>query len=327
MDPAGPAPPRRLAHWAWFTAVAYAVTLFSLTLPTLLWAFPDEVRSQLKEVAPVLAEGGYWLFLAGLALVQAAFLFLVPVPIARARPVTRRRWWLLAGVAGLLMAVLFTGLLFAVNETAGGGHNDLPLPDWAWVAGGIAWIPWTVVFVLYRRDRSDASALRRILDHMMCGSVVELLVAVPCHVVVRSRPYCCAGFGTFLGLATGLAVLMFSFGPAVFFLFAERARRLAAADPAPAAADAGRHARDAEAWTGISFACLVGASAWAVMTGGLGPSQYLSCQIAALVTGGAAVVHAAIEWRRTGALARPLLVVGLLAAEAVVLFGWAALGG
>ena len=55
---------------------------------------------------------------------------------------------------------------------------------------------------------------------------VELLIAVPTHVVARCRDYCCAGLMTFIGLTMGVSVMLFAYGPAVYFLFAERWRRL-----------------------------------------------------------------------------------------------------
>jgi hypothetical protein len=56
------------------------------------------------------------------------------------------------------------------------------------------------------------------------------LIAVPTHVVVRCRDYCCAGFLTFIGLTMGVSVMLFAYGPAVFFLYVERWKRL---HPAP----------------------------------------------------------------------------------------------
>jgi hypothetical protein len=61
---------------------------------------------------------------------------------------------------------------------------------------------------------------------MLRGSILELLVAVPTHIVARSRDYCCAGFMTFIGLSLGISVMLFSYGPAVFFLYVDRWRRL-----------------------------------------------------------------------------------------------------
>ena len=63
----------------------------------------------------------------------------------------------------------------------------------------------------------------RLLFH---GSILELMIAVPTHIVARYRDYCCAGFMTFIGLTMGISVMLFAFGPALYFLFAERWRRL-----------------------------------------------------------------------------------------------------
>jgi hypothetical protein len=61
---------------------------------------------------------------------------------------------------------------------------------------------------------------------MYRSSILGLLVAVPAHVVARRRDDCCGGLGTIWGIASGLAVMLFSFGPGVFFLFSERWSRL-----------------------------------------------------------------------------------------------------
>jgi len=68
--------------------------------------------------------------------------------------------------------------------------------------------------------------LSRQCSLLLKGSILELLIAVPTHIVARCRDYCCAGFMTFIGLTMGVAVMLFSFGPAVFFLYADRWKRL-----------------------------------------------------------------------------------------------------
>ncbi len=49
---------------------------------------------------------------------------------------------------------------------------------------------------------------------------------MPTHIVARYCDYCCAGFMTFIGLTLGMSVMLFSFGPGVFFLFVARWRQL-----------------------------------------------------------------------------------------------------
>ena len=66
----------------------------------------------------------------------------------------------------------------------------------------------------------------RLTRWLLRGSILELLVAVPSHVVSRSRGDCCAPMGTFWGIVTGLSVMLLAFGPGVYFLFVARMTRL-----------------------------------------------------------------------------------------------------
>jgi hypothetical protein len=90
----------------------------------------------------------------------------------------------------------------------------------------IAWLVWTLVFYWFARNDSPESLVRRAIRWLIRGSILELLVAVPSHIIVRNRQDCCAPFSTFWGLTTGLSVMLLAFGPGVFFLFAERLARL-----------------------------------------------------------------------------------------------------
>lgn len=325
-----PAPARRdgLAAWAWIAAGLYLLTLLALAPSVVLWLIADHPVRDLDDAARLYGAWGTWALLGGFGVVQGIFLLLVPVPVARRQPVTRRRWWPLAAIAGLLSGLLVLGLGIALLEalTVGESAGDW-VSQFVLALAGVSWLVWTVVFGVYRFAGNEAAALRRVLDHLLAGSVAELLVAVPCHVYVRGKDYCCAGFGTFFGLCTGIAVMLFSFGPGVFFLFAERARRLRgdAAPPTEPALDA--QERDAVRWAAGSLLCLIAAALWSLVDAGQAPAQALTLQIAAVVTAGAAAVDAARAWRRTRRFGRPLLAVLLLAGECVVIAGWWAVAG
>jgi hypothetical protein len=94
------------------------------------------------------------------------------------------------------------------------------------------WLPWTLVFFRFARAADSELLLQRITRWLLRGSILELLVAVPSHIIVRRREDCCAPGGTFWGITMGLSVMLLCFGPAVFFLFAERFNRLQPKDPA-----------------------------------------------------------------------------------------------
>jgi hypothetical protein len=66
----------------------------------------------------------------------------------------------------------------------------------------------------------------RIYRWIIKGSVLELLVAIPSHVIVRQRNECTSPEVTSFGVATGIALLLMSLGPGALFLYRARMRRI-----------------------------------------------------------------------------------------------------
>lgn len=208
-----------MKRWALVTVLLYVAVLLAITVPALMAAFwPMSMQWAVESFAA----WWYWAILAGLALLQAALL-VVPVRLARGRPVTRRwlLWPILATV--LLGAILAGGMLMVVAE----GLNMATPFHWREMAavGGL-WVLWGILFGLFAWRRGPETFMSRLVKFLLAGSILELLVAVPTHVYVRARGECCAGLGTMWGLAAGLAILPMAFGPAVFALFVRRYRML-----------------------------------------------------------------------------------------------------
>jgi hypothetical protein len=211
-------------HWGALTAMVYVVLLVLLTMPVLLTAFPAE-RTKGSIPWEVFAAPPYWMFVLWVGLSQF-LLIRVPVRLKLGRPVTRRGLALPILVTGFWMGCLMTGGVLSVIEWRDPhwqpGHHrvlllGLPL---------LTWFGWAVVFGRWSRT-SGARALSEVQNRwMLRGSILELLVAVPTHVVTRGRADCCAGFATFFGITMGLSVMLLAFGPAVFFLFHARWKRL-----------------------------------------------------------------------------------------------------
>lgn len=224
-------PVPKVKRWALLVVALYALTLVALTFPVVVASFwtHDKTFGELADGVLSLARTWqYWLVIGILSLLEGLFL-LAPMEIARNRPVPKRRWLLLATVAGLLIGLLIAGATVSAGEILVGDaiFSDKGLIN-LMVGGALGLIGWVVWGVVFWRmyGAGDESALKQLCQRLLHGTILELLIAVPSHIYVRNKNYCCAGAGTFLGIAAGLAVMLFSFGPGVLFLFADRIRRL-----------------------------------------------------------------------------------------------------
>ena len=220
-----------MKRWAWIVAALYSALLLVMTVPAVLLAFVPEVKP--LEAARAFGFWPYWAWMAVMFASQLALLA-VPVRVAGLRPVTRGPVWRTILAGGLMAGGLASGAFlsiyeFIVRDKGGNWYG------WAVLALAIGtWCVWALIFFRASRGAEPADLVSRQCRWLFRGSVLELLIAVPTHVVARYRGYCCAGTMTFIGLTMGVSVMLFAYGPAVFFLFAERWKRLH-----PAAAPAG----------------------------------------------------------------------------------------
>ena len=229
-------------------AVLYLLILAVLTVPAILLAFgpsdgllhPGAITQNgqkaiveaygpkaVLRTAEVYLEWSYWVCLVVMA--GSQFLLLaVPVRMASLRPVTRGPVWRTVLAAGLMAGGLVGGAGLSVYEYFVADTH--PKPDWGpWLILGLSlltWVVWSVIFVRMSRTAPSADLITRQCSWLFRGSILEFLVAVPTHIVARWRDYCCAGMFTFIGLTMGISVMLFAFGPAVFFLFVARWKRL-----------------------------------------------------------------------------------------------------
>ncbi|KPK83586.1 MAG: hypothetical protein AMJ81_07825 [Phycisphaerae bacterium SM23_33] len=229
-------------RWALLVVVLYAIIISAALGATLMAAFWPVGLSEVTQILAGPFQGQDVLLplriiLSGIALVMALAqvgLLVVPVRLAAGRPVTTRHiiWPILAGL--FLAAVMIAAMCLAVWETL---ENTRGLDSWYWwgaycAVGGV-WLAWAFLFGFYTGARPPQTFMSRMVKFLLAGSVLELLVAVPTHVLARVRNYCCAGFLTFWGLAAGFSVMLVAFGPATFILFARRYASLQPRRPRP----------------------------------------------------------------------------------------------
>ncbi|HTV39644.1 MAG TPA: hypothetical protein VMF08_03640 [Candidatus Sulfotelmatobacter sp.] len=213
-----------MKRWALIVAALYVAILVVLTVPVTLLAFIPKVG---WEAFGIYAEWPYWLCLAVMGISQFALLA-VPVRLAGLRPVTRGPIWKTVLAGGLMAGALVAGACFSIEELVFADHPPKGNADiWTFVLLGLlTWFIWALVFLRISRDVPPSDFVTKHCRALFKGSILELLIAVPSHIVARCRDYCCAGWMTFIGLTMGISVMLFAFGPAVFFLFAERWKRL-----------------------------------------------------------------------------------------------------
>ena len=258
-----------MKRWAILTVLLYGVMLTLLGFPLMLvggleyskhshqWTLAKDLADGLE----IYGQWGFWLVLA-VMLAGQALLLLVPLDLARERPVSRRKLRVpfltagfllgLTGLTGLLsLLCLFLGdggvaVIWWSGERSAEMVKAIPAleqmflnagfrPDdeffsWLTIIGLIvaSWMIWGLIFYRATREDDAASLSARAMRWLLRGSILNLLVAVPTHVVVRHRDDCCAPAASFAGIVTGVSVMLLSFGPGVLFLFAARRRRLQA---------------------------------------------------------------------------------------------------
>jgi hypothetical protein len=241
-----------MKRWAVLTVLLYALALVLLTTPVVLAAFAnwgkDDSNIGLNKTFQLYLQWGYWLWLAVMIAGQA-LLLLLPINIAKRRlparrplkiPVIVTAFFLanlcLAGIFSVLCAIFTDGAfeIFTFVDRIKNLFQQQPAdPHTSW--GGIVsmiiimvffWLVWGIIFRRATQSDEPDALLKRATRWLLRGSILELLIAVPSHVIVRRRDDCCAPAGTFWGIATGISVMLLCFGPGVFFLFVERFQKL-----------------------------------------------------------------------------------------------------
>jgi len=210
-----------MKRWAVVVILLYAVILFVILASLAMLA----VEGLPLEIAACVIPG--WVVL--MALCQAGLL-VVPVRVESRRPVTKRHmlWPILVAAfscfflaAGMFLAVWETISNSEINSTEIGGY--VFFGTWMTIS---LWFVWTFLFGFYTGGSEQTTFMRRTVRFLVAGSILELLVAVPAHVIARAKDYCCAGYLTVIGLGLGASVMLFAFGPGVFVLFIRRLRSI-----------------------------------------------------------------------------------------------------
>jgi hypothetical protein len=226
-----------MRRWGMLITLAYCAILVLFLLP--LAAFlnasfgSDFISTFVKDIGQAYGSLGTWI-VVGIAIAgQALLLFLsVDTSFQKLKPRSHilLSCLLTAGAAALLTGAAVLCVGFGIWGDHFGGHFFDTWFNLGYVSVTL-WLIWAVVFFIY--FRKPGALISKTTSWLLRGSVLELLIAVPAHVIARRRNDCSAPVATSFGIVTGIAIMLLCFGPSVLLLYKKRldeygARRAAA---------------------------------------------------------------------------------------------------
>lgn len=167
----------------------------------------------------------FWpLFLLAVTVISQALLIFGAGTVNLCTPIRPRRLVLPVIVAAVMMTVLVAAFCFCLAELLYlDDKNWIVYPFWIIV--GLSWILWSIVFFIMYRDTERYKTLRNLVAALIAGSLIELLVAIPSHIIVSRRPGCFVGMMTACGIIAGIFVMLWAFGPGITLLFLRERRK------------------------------------------------------------------------------------------------------
>jgi hypothetical protein len=213
-----------MRKWSIVITAFYALILLGIIVPAcgFFAEAPNNIGNFRQDLFEAYHEWIVWMPLLIFIFGQALLLFLSVDPgFKRLKP--RAHIAVSCTVAALLMGILTAAGIWSLGFGIVGekfGDTYLPNNGVAVVTCAALWLFWGILFYSYFRNSS--AVVTRLVSWLLRGSVLELLIAVPCHIIVRRRQDCSAPAVTSFGIATGLAIMLLSFGPSVLFLYKKR---------------------------------------------------------------------------------------------------------
>ena len=214
-----------MRKWGILISFFYALILLGLIVPTVILFSGRDFDNWTTFFGSVRGTYHDWFFWvpAGAILLSQIFLLFLSVDTSQKRLKPRTHVLVSVAVGAILTALLSSAVIWSLGFAIRGENfwdkffdrpTNLPL---FW---GALWILWAILFYIYFRNSS--AVVTRLISWLLKGSVLELLIVVPCHIIVRRRHDCSAPVATSFGIATGIAIMLLSFGPSVLFLYKKR---------------------------------------------------------------------------------------------------------
>ena len=220
-----------MRRWGVIVTAFYAAVVFGFLMPVLrvLIKLPLEPGEDLSWWRVYSTASGEWNFPIawGLVLIGGqALLLSLSVDTSWRRMKPRRHIAVSATLVGFLTTLLVVSAALCMVASFSGDAvfevEWLGTTAFLWILCSLPamWFFWGIVF--YRYCQGGSITLERAISWLLKGSVLELLIAVPAHVIVRSRGDCSAPGLTSWGIVTGIAIMLMCFGPGILALYKKK---------------------------------------------------------------------------------------------------------
>lgn len=206
-----------MRKWGIVITVCYFLILIVFLLPTTLLLAPNDTPFY-KAFSNFLSYWGTWLTFL-IVVGGQALLLCMSVDTTQKRLKPRTHILVSVVVTGMFLSMLAYAAIWSIVVAIRGDRFDMNAGPFFAIWGGL-WLVWAVVFYLFHRNSSEI--VTRATSWLLKGSVLELIIAVVSHVIVRRRNDCSAPIVTSFGIVTGIAIMLLSFGPSVLFLLKRR---------------------------------------------------------------------------------------------------------
>ena len=226
----------KMIKWAITTTVLYvflALAIFVLPVAVMISGIAElltgvqipDVIENIKTDCQIFSVWQLFAFCC-IILISEALLLVVPVRIVEKRPKPRRLIWIPVITTAFLFSIILLGIILLLATGIFGDAVATTVIAWTGICFvGVNWLIWSGVFFRFTHNCEPNSFTSRLMKWLLRGSIVELLIAIPSHIIARHREDCCAPTISFWGIVTGLVVMVIAFGPGIFFLFIERIKQ------------------------------------------------------------------------------------------------------
>jgi hypothetical protein len=226
-----------MRKWGVLISVFYALIVLALLVPVSVFLIGSDYSASLSGflggLKDVSREWVVWVMVLVVLSGQGLLLFLsVDTSPKRLKP--RAHVLVSVTVTAMLLALLAAAVILSLGVAICRDKfldNYFQLPVHFVEFWLILWLVWGIIFYWYARNSSQI--VTKAVSWLLKGSVLELLVAVPCHIIVRRRHDCSAPAVTSFGIATGIAIMLLSFGPSLLLLYKKRLAAYTPRSPQP----------------------------------------------------------------------------------------------